>query len=181
MKKAGKKDHGRKIATLALLAGLGLVSFLLESLLPSAILPGAKLGISNLFTLFALAVYGLPEALLVTAVRTVLGSLFAGNPSLLLYSLTAGVTAAAAARLLLFLPRVSLLAVSVAQAVVHNLVQLSVYCALTQTLLLISYAPWLCLFGVLAGALVGGAAITTIRALPDSALQRIGARTEELI
>lgn len=181
MKKQARAYNGRKIAVLALLTGLGLLSFMLESLLPSMILPGAKLGLANAFSLFALAAYGLPEAFLVVIARTVLGSIFAGNVSLLLYSLTAGIVAVTAARLLLFLsPRVSLLCVSVASAVVHNLVQLAVYCALTQTVLLITYAPYLCLLGVVAGAAVGCAVILTLKALPSSALQRIGAK-EDLI
>ena len=181
MKKRAHFYNGRKIAVLALLTGLGLISFMLESLLPSLILPGAKLGLANVFSLFALAAYGLPEALLVVLARTVLGSIFAGNLSLLLYSLTAGVVSIFAARLLLFLaPRVSLLCVSVASAIVHNLIQLSVYCALTQTVLLITYAPYLCLLGSLAGAAVGCAVIFTLNALPPSVLQRIGEK-EDLI
>ncbi len=106
MGKTKENRTGKKIAVLALLAGLGLVSFLLESLLPPLVLPGAKLGIANLFSLLALIFYGLPDALLVVVARTVIGSLFAGNVSLLLYSLTAGVFSVVAARLLfLILPR----------------------------------------------------------------------------
>ena len=91
MENKGRRYPGKKIALLGILAGLGLVAFLLESLIPIPYLPGAKLGFANIFSLLALLLYGLPEALFVVIARTVLGSLFAGNVSMLLYSLTAGV------------------------------------------------------------------------------------------
>lgn len=149
-----KALSAKKIAYLSLLSGLGLVSFLLESYIPSPI-AGAKLGISNIFSLFALVFSGLKDALLVTLTRTVLGSLFAGNPSLLLYSLTAGVGSLCVSRLLLvFRSKLSLLAVSVASAVTHNGVQLAVF-ALTSYTSLRGYLPVLALFGSFSGAFVG--------------------------
>ncbi len=170
----------KKIAVLALLTGLGLIAFMIESLIPVLPIPGAKLGISNVFSMFALILYGLPEALLVIIARTVLGSIFAGNLSLLLYSLTAGVVSVIVSRLLLLLfPRISVLAVSVASAVVHNLVQLLVYCGLTGTMLLMSYAPYLCLLGTAAGIAVGLAVIFTIKAVPLSVFAKMGIGNKE--
>ena len=143
MEKNRTRSAGRKIAALGILTGLGLAAFLLESLIPMPFLPGAKLGFANIFSLLALLLYGLPEALAVVLVRTFLGSLFAGNLSMLLYSMTAGVLSTAVTRVLLFaLPRVSFLAISVAGAIVHNMVQLFVYCGLTGTMLLLAYAPY---------------------------------------
>lgn len=171
MEKSRKRQTGKKIAVLGILAGLGLAAFLLESLIPIPFLPGAKLGFANIFSLTALLLYGLPEALAVVLVRTVLGSLFAGNVSMLLYSLTAGVVSAALSRLLLcLLPHISFLAVSVAGAVVHNLVQLFVYCALTGTLLLFAYSPYLTLMGAAAGVVVGLIVTMLCKSLPARAV-----------
>ena len=167
MEKTEKRFTGKKIALLGILAGLGLIAFMLESLIPVPFLPGAKLGFANIFSLLALLLYGLPEALIVVTVRTVLGSLFAGNVSVLLYSLTAGLVSTCVSRLLLCaLPRVSFLCVSVAGAIVHNLVQLFVYCALTGTALLFVYSPYLCLMGAGAGVVVGLAVTFVLKALP---------------
>ncbi len=180
VKNYGKILSAKKIAILALLTGLGLIAFLIEALIPTLPIPGAKLGISNVFSLFALVLYGLPEALLVVTARTVLGSIFAGNLSLLLYSLTAGVVSVCVSRLLLLVyPRVSILAVSVTSAVVHNLVQLLVYCGLTGTMLLMSYAPYLCLMGTGAGIVVGLAVIFTVKAVPLSVFHKIGVGNKE--
>ena len=173
-------NAGRRIAMLGILTGLGLVAFLLESLIPIPYLPGAKLGFSNIFSMLALVLYGLPDALVVVLVRTFLGSLFAGNLSMLLYSLTAGVASALFTRLLLYaLPRVSFLAVSVAGAIVHNIVQLFVYCGLTGTMLLFVYAPYLCLMGAAAGAIVGLIVIWTLRALPKKIFAGAEGKKEE--
>ncbi len=167
MEKTEKRFTGKKIALLGILVGLGLIAFMLESLIPVPFLPGAKLGFANIFSLLALLLYGLPEALIVVTVRTVLGSLFAGNVSMLLYSLTAGLVSTCVSRLLLCaLPRVSFLCVSVAGAIVHNLVQLFVYCALTGTALLFVYSPYLCLMGAGAGVVVGLAVTFVLKALP---------------
>ena len=58
-----KAGMGKRIAMLGILAGLGLIAFLLESLIPLPYLPGAKLGLANIFSMLALALYGLPDAL----------------------------------------------------------------------------------------------------------------------
>ncbi len=188
MEKGVRGMSAKKLAALALLTALGLGAFLIESMFPPMFFPGAKMGLSNIFSLFALVLYGLPEALLVVVARTVLGSLFAGNISLLLYSLTAGVVSTAVSRLLLLaFPRVSLLCVSVFSAVVHNTVQLLVYCALTQTTLIFSYLPYLALLGVLAGVIVGLAVTYAVKGIPLSFFARTAGvknkknpKTEEL-
>lgn len=168
-----RAPSAKKIAFLALMSALALVSFLLESLLPALPLPGAKAGVSNVFTLLPLLFFGTTEALLVVVVKTVLGSLFAGNLSLLLYSLTAGVISTLVARLLLFLvPKISVVCVSVVSAVCHNAVQLGVYCILTKTTLLFSYLPYLALLGVAAGFTVGFIVVSLIKTLSLSAVAK---------
>lgn len=185
MVKQKKTGGAKKIAVLALMTGLGLIAFLIESLLPSPVLPGAKAGISNVFSLLALVLYGLPEATLVVVARTVLGSLFAGNPSMLLYSLTAGLASIVLSRLLLcFFPKISVVCVSVTSAIAHNLVQLLVYCSLAGTFLLMGYAPYLILLGAAAGLFVGLLVVILVKSVPLSAFSRIAGvkfRTEELV
>ena len=174
MEKKNRVPYAKKIAVLAMMTGFGLIMFMVESLFPPMFFPGAKMGLSNIFSLLTLVIYGLPEALIVVIARTVLGSLFAGNASLLLYSLTAGVASVIVSRLLMFaFPKVSLLAVSVVSAVVHNTVQLLVYCALTQTTLIFSYLPYLALLGVLAGVIVGLAVIFTVKGVPLGVFAKI--------
>ena len=86
--------NAKKIAVLAILVAFGLISFIFESLFEPV--PGAKLGLSNIFSLAALIMYSPLEAFTVVALRTLLGSVFAGNFSALMYSFTAGKVSSAA-------------------------------------------------------------------------------------
>lgn len=161
------KINAKKIATLALLTTLGLIAFMIEGLLPPLFFPGAKMGLSNIFSLLTLVLFGLPEALLVVTARTILGSLFVGNVSMLIYSFSAGIVSVVLSRLLLLaFPRISLLCISVFSAVAHNCVQCLVFCAITQTTLIMGYLPYLALIGVLAGIIVGFAVIFIIKGIP---------------
>ena len=58
-------------------------AFPLSALIP---LPGVRLGLANIVTLFALYVFGTPSALLILLSRCLLGSSFAGNMNALIVS-----------------------------------------------------------------------------------------------
>lgn len=164
----------KKVAMLALFSALGLIVFIIENQFPPLFVPGAKMGLANIFSLAALILYGPIEALVVVAVRTVLGSLFAGNVSMLLYSLTGGVISLALSAILIYIayPRVSVLAVSVAAAVLHNIVQNAVFVLVTGTSLMFSYMPYLALIGVLSGAIVGAVVTIIFKKVPESVFVR---------
>ena len=131
----GKITSGR-IAADALFAALGLITFLIESLFPPLFIPGAKMGLSNIFSLSALVLYGPVDAFVVVAVRTLLGSLFAGNISALLYSFTGGMAAmlvSATALVFSYMPYLALIGVlsgaivGAAVLIIFKKVPLSVY------------------------------------------------------
>ena len=155
----------KKIAMLALFSALGLIVFIIENQFPPLFVPGAKMGLANIFSLAALILYGPIE---------VLGSLFAGNVSMLLYSLTGGVISLALSAILIYIayPRVSILAVSVAAAVLHNIVQNAVFVLVTGTSLMFSYMPYLALIGVLSGAIVGAVVTIIFKKVPESVFVR---------
>ena len=163
-----------RLSRLALFSALGLIVFIIENQFPPLFVPGAKMGLANIFSLAALILYGPIEALVVVAVRTVLGSLFAGNVSMLLYSLTGGVISLALSAILIYIayPRVSVLAVSVAAAVLHNIVQNAVFVLVTGTSLMFSYMPYLALIGVLSGAIVGAVVTIIFKKVPESVFVR---------
>lgn len=164
----------KKIAVLALLTALGLIVFVIENQFPPLFVPGAKMGLANIFSLAALILYGPIEAFFVVVVRTVLGSLFAGNISMLLYSLTGGVVSLAVSSLLVYLlyPRVSIMAVSIAAAVVHNIVQYSVYVLVSATPEIFMFLPYSALIGILSGAIVGAVVTIVFKKVPQSVFAR---------
>lgn len=158
----------KKLAILSVLTALGLLSFLLENLLPPLFVPGAKAGISNIFTLLALVWFSVPESFIVLIVRTVLGAIFGGNVSALLYSLTAGAISLGVSAILfkLFSRRLTVVAVSTLSACVHNAVQLCVYSFLTANTGIFGYLPVLLFAGILSGLIVGVLTVIAVRIVP---------------
>ena len=158
----------RRSATLSVLTAMGLITFMIESLFPPLFLPGAKMGISNVFSLLTLMVLGPTEAFILVLVRTTLGSMFTGNMSTLMYSMTAGVVSVAVSTVLVefVYPRVSIVAISVVAAVLHNMTQNLVFCLISNTPEMFAYMPWLALLGVVAGIIVGFAVWFILRTVP---------------
>lgn len=159
--------YPKRIAFLGILVSAALLTFMLENLLPPLVLPGAKLGLSNIFTLLTLILLSPFEALTLLLVRTVLGCLLVGNPFAITYSLSAGLISLALGIILIkFLPKISVVSISVACAVIHNIVQIIVFCLLNDTMRLISYMPYLALLGILSGAVTGMAVYFIIHKIP---------------
>ena len=142
---------------IALLTALSLILFLLEGLLPLPLpVPGAKLGLAALVTLFAL--YTLPhmrDAFLVLLLRILLAAAFGGGIAPMLYSLAGGVLSFAAMALLKARTQLSIVGISAAGGFLHNMGQLTVAAAVMQTDALLIYAPVLGIAGILTGLAVG--------------------------
>ena len=166
----------KKIAVMSLFTALGLIVFIIENQFPPLFVPGAKMGLANIFSMSALILYGPAEAFVVVVVRTFLGSLFVGNISMLLYSFTGGVISLALSSVLMYAvyPRVSLMAVSIAAAVLHNIVQSAVYVFVTETALMLSFMPYMALIGILSGTIVGAVVEIIFKKVPANVFARAG-------
>ncbi len=165
----------KKIAVLALLTGLSLITFIIESLFPTLVIPGAKPGLANIFSFAALIMYSPLEAFIVVALRTGLGAVYAGNVSALLYSFTGGVVSMAVSSLLMYFvyPKISILSVSIAAAVAHNITQNAVFALLSNSVLMFVNLPYLVLLGILAGAVVGGVTMLLFKGVPMNAFEKV--------
>lgn len=146
-----------RTALYGLLGALALVLSAAENMIPPVpvLPPGAKLGLSNLVTMFAVNALGLAPALFITLLK----SLFAGLTRGVLASVMslAGGLASTLAMWLVCRPRRQLagaVGFGVVGAVAHNFGQFRVAFFLT-TPAVVYYIPWLLLFGVLSGVLTG--------------------------
>ena len=170
MKRVAKTQYfsAKRLAMLSVLAAMALIMFMVESLFPPLFLPGAKMGLSNIFSLLAIFLLGPVDAFVLVVVRTTLGSVFTGNMSTLLYSMSAGVVSVIISSLLVEFtyPRVSIVAISVVSALAHNITQNLVFCLISNTPEMFSYMPWLALLGVVAGIIVGFAVWFILRSVP---------------
>ncbi|MCL1795827.1 MAG: Gx transporter family protein [Clostridia bacterium] len=163
----------KRLALLSILTALALIMFFVESMFPPLFVPGAKMGLSNVVTLLALLTLRPLDAMTLIVVRTVLGATLSGTPSAVMYSLPAGLASAALSMALLrfVFPRVSLVAISAAAAVVHNAVQNVIYCLVTGSPEMLVFLPPLALAGAAAGAATGYAVICIVRVAPLSLLE----------
>lgn len=157
----------KKLATLALLAAVALIVFVIELQIPAPIpVPGVKLGLSNVITLVTLSLFGWKEALAVLLVRIVLGGVVTGQVGALPYALAGGLLSFAAMVLLKrFVTEKQLWVCSVVGGFFHNLGQLLIAILLTQTPGLISYLPVLLLSGMVAGLFTGLCAQPVVKAI----------------
>lgn len=146
----------KRIAYIGVFAALSAITFIIENLLPPLFIPGAKLGLSNVFIMLCLALYSLPEAALLLAAKCLISALFSGAISLV-YSAAAGAVSLIITYIFIrFLSkRVSLLATASASAIVHNLVQLGVFALVTGAKEVFFYAPHLAIIGLLSGIATG--------------------------
>lgn len=155
----------KAITTCAVLAALALALSYLESFFPPLPLPGVKLGLANIVTVYALYALGASSALAILVVRCLLGSLFAGNASALLFSLLGGLAAMLVMIALHALPRLSVYGVSVGGAAAHNCGQVAAAMLTLGSAAPLAYLPFLLLVSVFTGALTGFVAALLFRAM----------------
>lgn len=161
---------GKRIARYALLVSLAMVLSWLESLIVfPGLLPGMKVGLTNLVVVFALYRMSPRDAAAVSLARVALVSLTFGNAYSFAYSLAGAALSLAVMTGLKRTGRFSILGVSISGGVCHNLGQLGVAMAVLGTARLGWYLPWLMAGGVAAGTAVGaagGIVVDRMRPLP---------------
>ena len=164
----------RKIAITALLTALGLIVFIIENQFPPMFIPGARMGLANVFSFAALIMFSPAEAFLTVCLRTALGAIFAGNVSALLYSFTGGVVSMTVSSVLMYAvyPKISLMSVSVIAAVAHNVTQNLVFAGISGTPLTLGYMPYLVLIGIVSGAVVGAVIMLIFKKVPQSVFEK---------
>ena len=149
----------KRLTFCALLTAIALTIFMVEAQLPPVVpVPGVKLGLANIVTVYAMFALGPADTLLILISRIILGSLFAGG-STFLYSLAGGVLCYLSMLLLRKILTLKQLWVCGAiGAIFHNIGQMAVAIAIVKTPQLIVYLPLLLVTGVIAGTFTGFAA-----------------------
>ena len=157
----------KKLALMALLTAIALTIFVVENQLPAPVpIPGVKLGLANIITLVTMLLLGKKEAGAVLLVRVLMGAMFAGSPSTLLFSAAGGALAWLVMCLTVGLfGEKQLWIVSALAGLAHNAGQLLTCALVVKTPGVFAYAPILVVSGVLTGVFTGLAAMYLIRAL----------------
>ena len=125
----------------------------LQMLIP---LPGVKLGLANIVTVFAVFVLGPKEGAAVLFVRIFLGAVFAGNFSTIFYSGAGGLCAIAVTILLKrILTRRQLWVAGALGAIAHSIGQMGAAIVIAGTPGLIVYLPIMIVWSVITGVFTG--------------------------
>lgn len=158
----------QRLARAALLTALALGLSWMERFIPLQLLvplPGIKLGLANLVTLFALYFLGGRMALAILCVRCLLGSLFGGGVTAFCFSITGGLLALAVMALARRLSVLSVYGVSILGAAAHHVGQILVAVALLRSGYVVAYLPFLLLVAIATGFLTGAISSALFRAM----------------
>ena len=157
----------RKLTLMALLTAIALTIFVIENQIPAPVpLPGVKLGLANIITLIAMKLLGKKEAGAVLLVRILMGAMFAGSPSTLLFSAAGGLLAYLVMCMTVdHFGENQLWIVSALAGLAHNAGQLLACVLVVRTPGVFAYAPILAASGVITGVFTGFAAQYLLKAL----------------
>ena len=157
----------KKLAFMSVLTAIALGIFMIEAQIPAPVpIPGVKLGLANIITLTAMLLLGKKEAGAILFMRILLGSVFAGNASTIIYSASGGLLAYIAMCLCIpAIPEKRLWITSAVSALCHNAGQLIASMLVLKTAKLWVYAPVLAVSGIITGVFTGIAAQYLVKAL----------------
>ena len=157
-----------KAAYFGVFTALALIFSYVETLIPINFgIPGAKLGLANLVIVIVLYKTGGKEALLLSVTRIVLSGFLFGNLFAILYSLAGGLFSLAVMGLVKRRKSFSIIGVSMAGGVTHNIGQLIVAMLVVETYQVGYYLPVLMLAGLATGTLIGVISREVLKRLKD--------------
>jgi len=156
----------KRLATCAALTSLALIFSYVEFLIPISLgIPGIKLGLANIVVLISIYTLGPKYGLFINLARIALSALLFGNVFSALYALAGGLVSLCIMLLAKKAGVFSVVGVSMAGGVFHNLGQLAVAALVMQTGRIMYYFPVLLIAGMITGILTGFIAVLALRAL----------------
>ena len=163
-----KKMSVQKLMQLSLLTAIALIIFVVELRIPNLLpIPGVKLGLANIITVYAIYRYSKSEVLLILTARIILGSIFSGNMMSIAYSLAGGFCCFLGMILLKkMIAEDYLWLASIGGAIFHNIGQIIIAIMFTGTMSILVYFPILFVTGSIAGFFTGFCALMIVKKLP---------------
>jgi len=145
-----------RVAYFGVFSALALIFSYVESLIPISLgIPGVKLGLANLIIVIGLYKMSLKEVYLLSLVRVLLSGFIFGNYFSILYSLAGALLSVTVMALLKKNGGFSVMGVSIAGGVFHNIGQLFVAMIVVETFGVVYYVPVLLIAGLITGMLIG--------------------------
>ncbi len=146
-----------RLTRCAVFASAALIIYSVETALgPLVPIPGFRIGLSNMVTLAALYILGFREALLILAVRILLGNMLTGQMMSLVYSLCGGALSFGVSALIKrFFPINTIWALGIIGAVLHTAGQIACACVLFDSNAFVYYGIFLTLLSFVSGLFTG--------------------------
>jgi heptaprenyl diphosphate synthase len=145
-----------RVAHFGVYTALALIFSYVETLIPINFgIPGVKLGLANLIIVVALYKMSLKEAYILSIVRVVLSGFIFANLFSIIYSLAGGLLSLSVMALLKKTNQFSVLGISMAGGVFHNIGQLIMAIIVLESFNIAYYFPVLIISGVVTGLLIG--------------------------
>lgn len=158
----------RRLTQLAMLTGVALIIFVIELQIPNPFpIPGIKLGLANIITVYAVYRYRAKEVMMIVSCRIFLAAIFSGNMMALIYSFAGSILCLAGmlgVRKIIDMGHIWIS--SIFGAILHNTGQISIAVLVMGKGILV-YFPFLLVSGCFAGAFTGICAQMIIRRKTD--------------
>lgn len=148
----------KKFTRLTMLLALSVVLNIIESFIPlfNGNIPGLKLGLANIIILIVLYMFSFKDALYVSLLRIILvGILRTGLFSMTFFFSLGGALLSLCSMFIAKKTKLSIIGVSIVGSIFHSVGQILVAILIIKNTYIIYYVPWLLLFSIPTGILVG--------------------------
>lgn len=155
-KKSSYALRTKRLALSAILAALAMILSYIEALIPMPVpVPGIKLGLANLIVIIAIYKLGFKYAFTINCVRILTAGLLFTGVFGVIYSFAGGIFSIVVMYLLYRTDLFSMVGISMAGGVAHNLGQIITACFIMSNIRLMGYFPVLLFAGMISGILIG--------------------------
>lgn len=147
----------KKLVKLSLLTSISLVLFVIELKIPSLVpIPGVKLGLANIVTVFAVYCCTPLETALMLLSRITLGAIFCGTPISFIYSLSGAAFCFVISELLKsIIPIKKMWITSIFGAIFHGIGQILTALIVLKSTAILAYFPIILFSGCICGMVCG--------------------------
>lgn len=149
----------KKFTRLSLLLGLSIVLNIIESFIPifNGYIPGIKIGLANIVTLFVLYKYSLKDALYISILRVILVGITRTGlfSTIFMFSLSGAILSTLFMYLSKRYLKLSVIGTSIVGSLFHSIGQIIMAMLIMNTTNMIYYFPWILLFALPSGLFIG--------------------------
>ena len=146
----------KRIAKMSMLVALAIIFSYIEFLIPINLgVPGIKLGLANLVIVIALYTMNTVDVWLISILRILILGFMFGSGMSIIYSIAGAVLSLIVMCIIKRIKGFSIVGVSIAGGVCHNIGQVLVAMMVVETTGILYYMPALLVAGVITGAIIG--------------------------